>query len=145
MAAIDPKISAAFDLMIGGVENVVRKGVNFPYTILNGNMYATISRSGTIGVLVDDDDWRSFEMAGGTPFEAVPGIALKGYGTIPETMHKDRLQLQSWFRRAHAAAEKLPAKTIEMPKKEVGPVITVAGPDAFPKPPADESKEVRAK
>jgi len=124
--AIDPRVSAAFDLMIGGVDDVVRKGVTFPYVILNGNMYATISKQGTIGILVADDEWRSFEMAGGTPFEAVPGIPLKGYGMIPETMYKDRLQIQSWFRRAHAAAEKLPKKTIEMPKKEVGPVITPA-------------------
>jgi hypothetical protein len=26
-------------------------------------------------------------------------------------MHRDRLQLQSWFRRAHATAEKLPPKS----------------------------------
>jgi TfoX/Sxy family transcriptional regulator of competence genes len=130
MAAIDTKISAAFDLMLGGVEDVQRKGVTFPYAMVNGNMFATISRQGTIGILVADDEWRSFEMAGGTPFEAVPGIQLKGYGTIPETMYKDRLQIQSWFRRAHAAAEKLPAKTIEMPKKDVGPVIGPAAGDA---------------
>jgi hypothetical protein len=46
------------------------------------------------------------------PFEAVAGIPLKGFGTIPETMYRDRLQLQSWFRRAHEAAEKLPEKDV---------------------------------
>lgn len=124
--AIDPKVMTAFELMLGGVEGAERKGVTFPYVILNGNMYATISKAGAIGILVDESDWRSFEMAGGTPFEAVPGIPLKGYGTIPETMYKDRLQLQSWFRRAHATAETLPPKTIEMTKKVVGPIITAA-------------------
>ena len=134
--------------MLGGVENIERKGVTFPYVIVNGNMFATISKQNTIGIMVDEDEWRSFEMAGGTPFEAVPGIALKGYGMIPETMYKDRLQLQSWFRRAHAAAEKLPAKVIEMPKRDVSPVLTpasapVAPPppttDAFPKLPVEET------
>jgi len=36
MASIDPKVSAAFDLMLGGVENITRKGVTFPYAIVNG-------------------------------------------------------------------------------------------------------------
>jgi len=146
MASIDPKVSAAFDLMLGGVENITRKGVTFPYAIVNGNMFATISKQNTIGIMVDEDEWRSFEGAGGMPFEAVPGIPLKGFGMIPETMYKDRLQLQSWFRRAHATAEKLPAKVIEMPKKDVSPVITPAGApttspptaDAFPKLPVEE-------
>ena len=131
--------------MLGGVENITRKGVTFPYAIVNGNMFATISKQNTIGIMVDDDEWRSFEGAGGMPFEAVPGIPLKGFGMIPETMYKDRLQLQSWFRRAHAAAEKLPAKVIEMPKKDVSPVISPASApvapttaDAFPKLPVEE-------
>lgn len=117
MANVDPKILTAFGLMIGGVDDVVRKGVGVPYVALRGNMYAMVSRQNAIGIMIDDEDWKSFEMAGGTTFDAVPGIPLKGFGAIPETMYKDRLQLQSWFRRAYAAAEKLPAKIIEFPKR----------------------------
>lgn len=112
MADIDPKVMAAFELMIGGVDDVVRKGITFPYVTLNGNMYAMISKVPAIGILVDAHNWRSFELAGGVPFEAVKGIPLKGFGAIPETMYRDRLQLQSWFRRAHEAAEKLPEKDV---------------------------------
>lgn len=138
--AIDPKVSAAFDLMIAGVENMERKGVTFPYIMLNGNLVAMITRHGTIGIVVDPGDWRQFEGAGGTPFEAVPGIPLKGYGQIPETMYRDRLQIQSWFRRAHAAAGKLPARSLDLPRKDVGPMIDPSSPDSFPRRPTDEDK-----
>ena len=110
MPATDPKVMGAFELMIQGVEGVERLGATMPYVALNGNLYATISRTGVIGVLVDEEEWRPFTMAGGTPFEMVRGIPLRGFGAIPESMHRDRLQIQSWFRRAHAAAEKLPPK-----------------------------------
>jgi TfoX/Sxy family transcriptional regulator of competence genes len=112
MTNIDPKVMAAFELMIGGVEDVVRKGISFPYVTVRGNMYAMVSKTQAIGVLVDESNWRTFELAGGVPFEAVQGIPLKGFGTIPETMYRDRLQLQSWFRRAREAAERLPEKDV---------------------------------
>ena len=110
MAISDQKVLAAFELMLGGVEGVERKGATLSYVSLNGNMYAMVSKREVIGILVEASDWKSFELAGGTPFEAVPGIPLKGFGAVPVSMFKDRLQLQSWFRRAHAAAEKLPPK-----------------------------------
>jgi hypothetical protein len=125
MAAIDPKVLVAFELMLGGVDSVERKGVNVPYVAVNGNMYAMISKRDMIGIIVEEQHWRSFELAGGTPFEAVPGIALKGFGALPDSMFKDRLQLQSWFRRAHEAAEKLPPKEIKIePRVVPGPTIS---------------------
>lgn len=112
MSVVEPKVMAAFELMLGGVDGMERKGINFPYVMLNGNMFAMISKTQTIGILVDESNWRSFELAGGLPFEAVKGIPLKGFGTVPESMFKDRLQIQSWFRRAHEAALKLPEKEV---------------------------------
>lgn len=112
MAETNSKVMAAFELMIGGVDGVERKGINFPYVSVNGNMYAMVSKQQTIGLLVEEHNWRSFELAGGVPFEAVKGIPLKGFGTVPESMYRDRLQIQSWFRRAHEAAEQLPEKDV---------------------------------
>lgn len=125
MAATDPKVMSAFELMIQGVEGVEMLGHTMPYVALNGNMYATISRLNVIGILVDEDEWKSFVLAGGTPFEMVRGIPLKGFGAVPESMHRDRLQLQSWFRRAHVTAETLP------PKPPTHPPRVVAGTDAI--------------
>src|SRR5665213_3156037 len=119
MPATDPIVMSAFELMIQGVEGVERLGATMPYVALSGNVYATISRLGVIGILVDEEERRPFTMAGGTPFEMVRGIPLKGFGAIPESMHRDRLQLQSWFRRAHAAAEKLPPKAPSRPPRLV--------------------------
>ena len=68
MAAIDPKILVAFELMLGGVDGAERKGVNVPYVAVNGNMYAMISKRDAIGIIVAEQHWRSFELAGGTPF-----------------------------------------------------------------------------
>jgi len=125
MATPDPKVMSAFELMIQGVEGITRLGHTMPYVAMNGNIYAAVSKLNVIGILVDDSEWKSFTLAGGSPFEVVRGIPLKGFGAVPESMHRDRLQLQSWFRRAHAAAEKL------SPKSPAHPPRLVAGTDAL--------------
>ncbi len=137
MINADPKVLAAFDLMIAGVDEVERRGATFPYVAVNGNMCATISKAGTIGIRLSDSDMKSFLAIGGTPFEAVPGIPLKSFGAIPPSMYGDRLQIQTWFRRAHGYTETLPRQVIKPPRPEAEPKPAPAAEAPKPEPAAE--------
>lgn len=106
----DPDVLAAFERMIEGVKGVERKGATMPYCSINGNMYAMISKANIIGLRLSDSDLQAFYLAGGTPFEGIPGFVNKEYGAIPAAMHGDTKALQTWFRLSHNYASKLPPK-----------------------------------
>ncbi len=108
----DPKVLAAFELMIAGVKDVERKGAAMPYTSINGNMYAMVSKANAIGVRLDKDDLAAFFAAGATPFEGTPGFINKEYAAVPPKLYSDKAALQGWFRKSHAFAAALkPKKT----------------------------------
>jgi hypothetical protein len=106
-SGIDPEVLAAFDTMIAGVKGVERKGATMPYASVNGNMYAMISKANVIGLRLGESDLTAFFLAGGTPFEGIPGFVNKEYGAIPKSMLADTRTLQTWFRLSHAYASKL--------------------------------------
>lgn len=108
--ATDPAVLAAFDLMISSVKGVERKGATMPYVSINGNMYGMISKADIIGIRLSDGDREAFMLAGGKPFEGVPGFVNKEYGAITGGMLTDTKQLQTWFRLSHAHAAKLKPK-----------------------------------
>jgi len=106
----DPAVLAAFDTMIAGVKDAERKGATMPYCSINGNMYAMINKASVIGLRLSDSDMQAFVLAGGQPFEGVPGFVNKDYGAIPATMLGDTKALQTWFRLSHNFASKLKPK-----------------------------------
>lgn len=109
----DPAVVAAFDTMIAGVPGVVRKGASLPYVSINGNMHASISKAGVIGLRLSEVDLAEYLNAHGTQlFEGVPGHFLAEYVAIPAAVLGDAEFLQSWFRRSHDYASSLkPKKT----------------------------------
>jgi hypothetical protein len=110
---VDPKILAAFDAMIAAVPGVERKGATLPYTSINGNMYACISKAGVIGLRLSASDLTAFlAKHKASLFEGVPGYINKEYAAIPEPMLSDTTTLRTWFRKSHANASSLkPKKT----------------------------------
>jgi TfoX/Sxy family transcriptional regulator of competence genes len=107
----DPKVLAAFDMMIAAVAGVERKGVTMPYVSINGNMYAMISKADVIGLRLSGDDLTAFLAAyNAKPFETIPGLANKDYAAVPAALLDDRKTLQSWFRLSYAHASRLTPK-----------------------------------
>ena len=108
----DPKVLAAFDAMIAAVPGVERKGATMPYTSINGNMYAMISKANVIGIRLGKDDLARFMAAGGRPFEGTPGFINKEYGGVPAAMLGETKALRTWFKASHTYASGLkPKKT----------------------------------
>lgn len=109
---VDAKLLAAFDTMIATIPGVERRGAAMPYTSVNGNMYAMISKAGVIGLRLGKDDLAAFVAAGAGPFEGTPGFVNKDYAAVPTAMLGDAAALQFWFARSHALAIGLkPKKT----------------------------------
>jgi TfoX N-terminal domain len=108
--APDPRVLAAFDTMIAAVPGVERKGAAMPYTSINGNMYAMVSKAGVIGLRLGKNDLASFMAAGGEPFEGTPGFVNKEYGGVPTAMLSQREALEHWFRTSYAFASGLRPK-----------------------------------
>lgn len=108
--ATDPAVLAAFDLMISSVKGVERKGATMPYVSINGNMYGMINKADQIGIRLSDSDREAFMLAGGKPFEGIPGFVNKEYGGITAEMLSNKKLLQTWFRLSHAYAAKLKPK-----------------------------------
>ena len=112
----DPAVLAAFDLMIAGVKGVERKGATMPHVSVNGHMYGMISKADVIGIRLSDEDLTAFMLAGGTPFEGIPGFVSKEYGAVPRSMFSDVKTLQMWFRLSHNNAAKLKPKQTDSEK-----------------------------
>jgi len=109
----DPKVMAAFDIMISSVPDVERKGAAMPYVSVNGNMYASISKANVIGLRLSKEDLAEFLINLETElFESLPGFFQKEYGAVPAIMLSDKELLQSWFKKSHQNALTLkPKKT----------------------------------
>jgi len=103
----DSQVLATFDAMIAAVPGVERKGAAMPYTSINGNMYAMVSKAHVIGLRLSREDLAAFMAEGGMPFEGTPGYINKEYGGVPTLMLGDAKALQRWFEKSHALASAL--------------------------------------
>lgn len=111
LATHDPAILAVFDAMIAAVPGVERKGASLPYVSLNGNMVASISKAGVIGLRLAPADLAEFLAVHRTTlFESLPGFYQKDYAAVPPALLADLPVLQGWFRRSHAHVAGLRAK-----------------------------------
>jgi hypothetical protein len=111
-ADVDPSVLIAFEAMIAAVPGVERKGAAMPYTSINGNMYAMISKADVIGIRLSKADLAAAFASGLEPFEGTPGFINKEYAGIPPAMLVDHAALKAWFEKSHAFAAKLkPKKT----------------------------------
>ncbi len=106
-----PEVVDAFSRMVAAVPGVAMKGAAAPYTSLNGNMYAAVSKMDRIGLRLSKTDQAAFlEMYDADLFEPFPGFVQKTYVAVPTEMHDDTRALRRWFRKSHAYAASLKPK-----------------------------------
>ena len=106
-----PEVLAVFDMMIAGVPGVERKSDQNPYTSINGNMYASMSKLDRIGLRLSKSDLAEFlETFQAGLHEGFPGFIQKEYAAIPESLYGDVEVLQAWFRKSHEHAAGLKPK-----------------------------------
>lgn len=109
-----PEVIAAFDAASPARVDVQRKPMfGYPALFLRGNMFA-----GTFGpkivVRLGEAERAKAVHAGATPFEPMPGRAMKEYVVLPASAMKGA-PLKRWLALALANAETLPAKAAKKP------------------------------
>jgi TfoX/Sxy family transcriptional regulator of competence genes len=76
---------------------------------VNGNMFAGLFGE-DLFVRLPDDQSAPIRKQGGRDFEPMPGHAMKGYVTVPDTWHTKPGATQTWITASLAFARGLPPK-----------------------------------
>ncbi len=112
-----PEIVAAFDKTVPADPDVVRKPMfGYPALYLNGNMFAGTFQDKVVVRLSEAARARAIKVAGASPFEPMPGRAMKEYVVLPPSVIGKRATLAKWIDEARVYAGTLPAKT-KAPRK----------------------------
>ena len=110
-ANVDPHLLMVFQRMASSVDGVEVKGDANPYVSMNGNMYASISKTGEIGVRLPKDARAQFIKAHNTTlYESIPGFFQREYVTVPSRLHADKTFMAQLFAQSHAYARTLKPK-----------------------------------
>jgi len=86
-----------------------RKMFGFPAVFAGGNMFASLFNDSLI-VRLPPDQREALSLAGGHPFEPMPGRPMKEYVAVPDRIIRSS-GLIDWLARAKAYAETLPPKS----------------------------------
>jgi hypothetical protein len=81
----------------------------YPAGFVNGQMFTGIFASSWF-VRLPDTEREELAAAGGTPFEPMPGRAMREYLVLPPEAAADPAAAEPWVERALAYVEKLPPK-----------------------------------
>lgn len=78
--------------------------------VVNGNMFLALFGSEVAVRLSDEDRAKLLQEAGASPFEPMPGRAMKEYVVLPEAWRKSRKKAEEWVGRSFAWASQMPPK-----------------------------------
>jgi TfoX N-terminal domain len=105
-----PELVERFGEIVGRYPNAKRKAMfGYPSAVVDGNMATSLFGSHWI-VRLPDAEIAAAEAAGATPFEVMPGRAMKGFVVIPDADVTDESKLVAWVERGLAHAASMPAK-----------------------------------
>lgn len=105
-----PELAAAFAKAAPKDPTVVRKPMfGYPALFLNGNMFAGTFQDKVVARLSEADRARAMKV-GATPFEPMPGRAMKEYVVIPRADVSKPAALAKWIEQARDHAATLPEK-----------------------------------
>jgi len=87
-----------------------RKMFGYPCAFVNGNMFAGLHGTQLFVRLPESLYQQLVDERGATPFEPMPGRAMKGYATLPEALLGEPDVLRNWVARSFEAIAVLPPK-----------------------------------
>jgi TfoX/Sxy family transcriptional regulator of competence genes len=104
------QVKAAFSKLVPGEPAVTLKPMfgNLA-AFVNGNMFAGLFGE-DLFVRLPDEDSAHVRKVGGRDFEPMPGHAMKGYVTVPNTWRAKPDAAVVWIRRALELTRKMPPK-----------------------------------
>lgn len=105
-----PSLVSLFEARIAGTGAERRSMFGCPCAFAGGNMCAGLFGGSLFVRLGEEDRAALLALRGATPFEPMPGRAMREYVVVPPSMHADAAALDGWIAKAVAYAGGLPAK-----------------------------------
>ena len=94
---IPPDKLAAYDRLIASNPEIQRKGVTSPYTSVNGHMFTILSKSGSCGIRLPQEEREAFlEKYNSTLYQSY-GAIMKEYVTVPPALLQNTTELKSYL------------------------------------------------
>ncbi len=123
-SAIPEKLLAQYDLIISRIPGMERKGINLPYTSMNGNMYSMMRKDGVLGIRLSIEDRRVFmEKFQTVPFENY-GSIIKEYVEVPSSVLMDTDTMTYYMSLSHEYAKTLKSKPTKKAKAQMQTTAT---------------------
>jgi len=86
-----------YEKLIATNPNIERKGVNNPYTSLNGHMFSCLSKTGSLGLRLPKDVREEFLKKYNTTLFESYGAIMKEYVTVPDSLLKNTKELKKYL------------------------------------------------
>lgn len=105
-----------YNNLIKTLPNVERKGKTTPYTSVNGHMFSFLSKDGTMGLRLSEEDRSAFLENHSSQLMEQHGRKMKEYVSVSFELLEDTNQLSEYLQKSYNYVSKLKAKS-SMKKK----------------------------
>jgi TfoX/Sxy family transcriptional regulator of competence genes len=99
-----------YDQLIATNPEIQRKGVTSPYTSYNGNMFTYLSKSGSLGIRLPEDERQAFLDKYNTTLLEAYGAVMKEYVTVPDELLQNTEELKQYLEISYAYVKTLEPK-----------------------------------
>lgn len=89
-----------YDKVVGNNPDIERKGKTTPYTSINGHMFSFLSKNGTMGLRLSENDRNSFIQHFDSNLMEQHGRVMKEYVEIPSDLLQDTDQLSNYLQKS---------------------------------------------
>jgi TfoX/Sxy family transcriptional regulator of competence genes len=109
---------AAYEALVATHPGVERKGDTVPYTSVNGHMFSSLDRDGSLSLRLSDADREAFVARYKTPPAVSYGIVRKEYVAVPDALLRKTRELKRWFHASYDHVRSLKPKPTTKKRKK---------------------------
>jgi len=88
---------ALYEKLIATNPRIERKGATFPYTSMNGYMFSILTKSGTMGLRLPEEEREAFLKKHNAKLLAQYGVVQKEYVEVPDALLAKTRELTKYF------------------------------------------------
>jgi len=100
----------AYDRLIATNPDIERKGVTMPYTSVNGHMFTYLSKTGSLGIRLPQEERETFLAKYNTTLYESHGAIMKEYVTVPDDLLQNTTELKPYLDLSYAYVKSLKPK-----------------------------------
>lgn len=99
-----------YDKLIETNPDIERKGVTSPYTSMNGHMFTSLSKGGSLGMRLPKEEREKFIEKYNTSLHEAYGTIMKEYVTVPDELLENIEELKTYLDISFAYVKSLKPK-----------------------------------